>query len=230
VSCVTTKRQLTDYLEELVRQPLVDVFRPNFWPTTPDIFPEHLQHAGRGAFLSRLVLAATLSPAYGIYGPSFELMENVPRPGTEELADNEKYELREWDLDVPHSLRHVIARLNRIRRTNPALQETRTLLFHPTNNDLVICYSKRTPDGSNTVLVVVNLDPQHVHSAWVDLDLAALGLGGNAAFQAHDLLSDSRWSWSGSRNYVELSPEVVPAHVMVVRRLERTENDFEYFL
>jgi starch synthase (maltosyl-transferring) len=237
----TTKHELTRYLEELTRTELVEYFRPNFWPTTPDILPEHLQYGGRGAFLQRLVLAGTLSSNYGIYGPSFELMEHVPRRDgaqvVEELARNEKYQVRQWEWEAPNSLRHAIARLNRIRREHPALRDNRSLRFHHTDHDLVLCYSKRAgPAGggaggeSDIVLVVVNLDPHHAHGAWLDLDLAALGLAGDQGYQVHDLLGDARYSWRGSRNYVELSPHAMPAHVFAVRPFVRSEHMFEYYL
>lgn len=224
----TTKWELETYLTELSRPPVVDFFRPNFWPTTPDIFPEHLVGGGRAIFTQRLVLAATLSANYGIYGPSYELMENVRRPGVEELARNEKYQLRHWDLARADSLRHVVARVNRIRRTQPALGDLRSLHFHRTDNELVMCYSKRR--GDNVVLVVVNLDPHHTHRAYLDLDLAALGVDPERTFQVHDLLSGARYSWRGPRNFVELVPDEMPAHIFEVRRFARAENQFEYYL
>jgi starch synthase (maltosyl-transferring) len=224
----TTKPDLQKYLEELVQ--VADFYRPNFWPTTPDIFPEHLVHGGRGAFVSRLVLAATLSSNYGIYGPSYELMEHVQRPGVEELAHNEKYQLRTWDLERPDSLRHVMARLNQIRRAHPALHDNRSLKFHATDNELLIAYSKRSPDGSDVVLCIVNLDPHHTHRGWVDLDLGELGLPHDEAYQVHDLLGDARFTWRGARNFVEIDPRVMSAHVFELRRFVRTENQFEYFL
>jgi len=224
----TTKWEFEKYLTELASAPVADFFRPNFWPTTPDIFPEHLVHGGRAIFTQRLILAATLSASYGIYGPSYELMENVQRPGVEELARNEKYQLRAWDITSEHSLRHVIARLNRIRRAHPALQDLRSLVFHPTDNELVMTYSKRR--GDDIVLVVVNLDPGHTHRAWLDIDLAALDIQPDHTYQVHDLLSGARFSWRGPRNFVELVPDEMPAHIFEVRRFARSENQFEYFL
>jgi starch synthase (maltosyl-transferring) len=226
----TTKAELEAYATELATTEVAEYFRPNFWPTTPDIFPEHLVHGGRPAFAMRLVLAATLASNYGIYGPSYELGEREPRPGVEELARNEKYQVRTWDLDRADSLRHMIARLNRIRRAHPALHGNRTLRFHATDNELVTCYSKHTPDHSDIVLMVVNLDPHHVHRAWLTLDLAALGLTADDSFQVHDLLGDARYTWRGPRNFVELVPDQAPAHIFEVRRFVRSENQFEYFL
>jgi starch synthase (maltosyl-transferring) len=224
----TTKGELETYLTELASSPTADFYRPNFWPTTPDIFPEHLVQGGPAIFTQRLILACTLAANYGIYGPSYELMENVQRPGVEELARNEKYQLRRWDLAKPDSLRHVLARLNRIRRAHPALQDLRSLRFHKTDNELVLCYSKRR--GDSIVLCVVNLDPHHTHRAWLDIDLAALGIQADHAFQVHDLLSGARFSWRGPRNFVELVPDEMPAHIFEVRRFARSENQFEYFL
>jgi starch synthase (maltosyl-transferring) len=224
----TTKAELQTYLHELKESPVADFFRPNFWPTTPDIFPEHLVTGGRAAFVQRLVLAATLSPSYGIYGPSYELMESEPRPGVEELACNEKYQIRAWELDRVDSLRHVMARVNQIRRAQPALHDIRSLHFHDTDNDLLLCYSKQR--GDSIVLVVVNLDPHHSHRGWLDLDLEALGVRPDRSFQVHDLLSGARFTWRGPRNYIELVPEQAPAHIFEVRRFARSENQFEYFL
>ena len=225
-----TAHELAAYAREVASSPVAEFFRPSFWPTTPDIFPEYLAGAGRGAFVARLVLAATLSSAYGIYGPSFELMEHAPREGAEELARNEKYQVRHWDLDRPESLRHVIARLNRVRRAHPALHGNRSLRFHRSDNDLVLCYSKRTEDRGDVILVVVNLDPHHRHGAWLDLDLAELGIAPGQTFQVHDLLGDARYLWQGARNFVELEPDVMPAHVFELRRFVRSEHQFEYFL
>lgn len=224
----TTKWDLTTYCTEISRPPIADCFRPSFWPTTPDIFPEQLVHGGRGAFVQRVLLAGTLASSYGIYGPSYELMEATPRPGAEELARNEKYQIRTWDRDAAGSLRHLIARLNRIRKQHPALHDNRSLHFHATDNELVIAYSKRT--GDDVILCVVNLDPHHVHRTWLDLDLERLGVAPDQSFQVHDLLSDARFVWRGRSNFVELAPQVMPAHIFEVRAFARRENQFEYFL
>ncbi len=225
-----TKAEFQAYLTELTRPPVSEHYRPNFWPNTPDILPEHLQHGGRPTFLLRLVLAATLSSNWGIYGPSFELMEHLARPGAEEYIDNEKFQLRSWNLEDPRSLRDAIALVNRARRENAALQQTTRLTFHDTDNEALMAYSKVSDDRSSVVLVVVNMDPRHKHGGWVQLDLAALGIDPAESFQVHDVLSDARYSWTGARNYVELDPSLFPASLFVVRRKIRTEHDFEYFL
>jgi starch synthase (maltosyl-transferring) len=229
---------LTEYLKELTAGPVRHFFRPNFWPNTPDILHETLQHGGRPAFMMRAVLASTLAASWGIYGPAFELLEHRPREeGSEEYLDSEKYQLREWDLTRSESLRRVISRLNRIRRDHPALQRDRSLRFHGTDNEHLLCYSKRSrrpaagaPAGGDDLLVmVVNLDPGHRQAGWTQLDLEALGVGPAEDFQVHDLLGGAWYRWHGARNYVELDPGVTPAHVFHVVRHTRSERDFEHF-
>jgi len=223
-----TKQEITEYFSEITRPPVSDFFRPNAWPNTPDILTEYLQYGGRPAFVIRLVLAATLCANYGIYGPPFERLVHVARePGSEEYGDSEKYEVHLWE-DGDDDLSEMIAVINRIRRDNPALQQNVTLRFHNTDNDEIICYSKAS--GENVVVAVVNLDPHNTQSGWVDLDLAALNLHPARPFQVHELLSGARHTWRGSRNFVQLNPHVVPAHIFRIRRKVRTERDFEYFL
>jgi starch synthase (maltosyl-transferring) len=226
-----TRRELTDYFTELTQTDVREFFRPNLWPNTPDILTEQLQYGGRAAFQARLVLAATLGASYGIYGPAYELCENrALRPGSEEYLDSEKYQIRHWDLDRPESLREFIARINAIRRENPALQTNLRLRFHAVDNDQLIAYSKTSEDGRSAILAVVNLNPYQTHSGWVELSAEALGLPERQAYQMHDLLTDARYLWQGTRNYVELNPQVLPAHIFRVRRRVRTEQDFDYFL
>ncbi|MGH2378117.1 MAG: maltotransferase domain-containing protein [Candidatus Limnocylindria bacterium] len=226
----TTKSELTDYFTELTRTPVREYFRPNLWPNTPDILTEQLQYGGRPAFVSRLVLAATLGASYGVYGPAFELAEHrAVRHGSEEYLDSEKYQLRSWDWSEGAGIREIVTLVNRIRRENRALQADSSLRFHTTDSDALIAYSKRSPDGENVILTVVNLDPHHTQSGFVDLDLAELGVSESDSYQVHDLLGGGRYLWRGSRNYVELQPETLPAHVFAVRRRVRTERDFDYF-
>jgi starch synthase (maltosyl-transferring) len=224
-----TKHELMEYFTELSQGPGRDYFRPNVWPNTPDILTEYLQHGGRPAFVARLLLAATLAANYGIYGPAFELSERLPREsGSEEYLDSEKYQIREWDLERPDSLRHLIARVNAIRRSNPALQDDSTLSFVTIDNEQLIAYVKATADLSNALLMVVNLDPHHRQSGWIDLDLSALKLDAQTGYQVHDLLTDARYIWHGRRNFVEL--EAGMGHVFAVRRRIRDERDFDYFV
>jgi starch synthase (maltosyl-transferring) len=226
-----TKWELTEYFTELTQSESREYFRPNLWPNTPDILPEYLQFGGRPAFMIRLILAATLGASYGIYGPAYELMENTPRePGGEEYLDSEKYQIRHWNIARADSLKDLIARVNQIRKDNPALQSDWSLHFYPVDNDQIICYSKWTEDLTNIILVVVNLDAYHTQSGWVELPLEDLGLEAHFPYQMHDLLSDTRYLWHGSRNYVELNPQIIPAYIFRVRRRVRTERDFDYYL
>ncbi len=226
-----TAWEIKKYFSELAQTDLAEFFRPNLWPNTPDIMTEYLQNGGRPAFAARLILAATLGANYGIYGPAFELCEDRPRePGSEEYLNSEKYEIRTWDVDSPASLSELIGRVNRIRRDNPALHGDRSLRFHPVDNEQLICYSKHTADFSNVILTVVNLDPHHTHSGWVQLPLTELGLDTDKPFQVHDLLSEARYLWHSPRNFIELNPQVIPAHIFRVRKKIRTEHDFDYFL
>ena len=225
-----TKWEINQYLTELTQSGVREYFRPNFWPNTPDILTEYLQFGDRPAFLIRLTLAATLGSNYGVYGPAYELLENQSRePGSEEYLNSEKYEIRNWEIGRPDSLKDYMTRLNRIRHENPALQQYWNLQFYPVDNDELICYSKWSDDFADFILVVVNLDAYHTQNGWVELSLESLGLDPRQPYQLHDLLSGSRFLWHGARNYVELNPQVVPAHIFRLRRKVRTERDFEYY-
>ncbi|MEN8780057.1 MAG: alpha-1,4-glucan--maltose-1-phosphate maltosyltransferase [Desulfobacterales bacterium] len=226
-----TKWELEEYFQELTTSPVAEFFWPNLWPNTPDILTEYLQTGGRPAFIVRLILAATLGANFGIYGPAFEQMVDTPIEfGTEEYSDSEKYQIRFWDMNRPDSLKDLIARVNRIRHENSALQQDRNLIFLPVDNEQLISFGKYTEDRSNIVMMVVNLDPHHTHSGWVDIDFEKLQLEPQQPYQVHDLLSDARYLWHGGRNYIELNPQVMPAHIFRIRKKVRTERDFDYFM
>jgi starch synthase (maltosyl-transferring) len=226
-----TKQEITSYFLELTRSDAREYFRPNLWPNTPDILTEQLQYGGRAAFMARLVLAATLGANYGIYGPAFELCENrASGAGKEEYLDSEKYQIRDWAIDRPDNLAEFITLVNRIRRESPPLHSDRSLRFHPVDNEQLISYSKSTDDKTSAILVVVNLDPRHTQSGWVELPLEEFGLDPSSPFQGHDLLTGARFLWQGRRLYVELDPNAVPAHIIRLRRKVRTERDFDYYL
>ncbi len=212
-----TRWELTQYFTELTQTEVKEFFRPNLWPNTPDILNDYLRDGGRTAFMVRLVLAATLGASYGIYGPAFELCENRRKDKTsEEYLDSEKYEIKHWDIERPDSLKDFIAGVNRIRRGNPALQDDSGLRFHATDNEQLICYSKRTEDRTNVILVVVNLDCRYKQVGWVGLSLEELGLDSSRPYQVKDLLNKSLYTWQGPRNYVELNPAVFSAHIFRV--------------
>ncbi|WP_330237226.1 alpha-1,4-glucan--maltose-1-phosphate maltosyltransferase [Streptomyces sp. NBC_00566] len=213
-----SKQELTEYLTELSGDAAA-YMRPNFFANTPDILPAYLQDGGRPAFEVRAILAATLSPAWGIYS-GYELCENQALGhGSEEYLDSEKYQLkpRDWEAAAREgrTIAPLITRLNDIRRRHPALQRLRNLSFHRTDNDSVLAFSKST--GDDAVIVVVNLDPHHTQEATVSLDLPRLGLDWNDALSVHDELTGETYHW-GSGNYVCLSPGRAPAHVLRVER------------
>ena len=225
-----TKWAIEQYFNELTKTQAVEVMRPNLFANTPDILNEYLQHGGRPGFQIRLVLAATLGATYGIYGPPFEQCVGTPwKTGSEEYLDSEKYQVRHWDLDAPGNLVALITRVNAIRKDNPALHHYRNLQFVPTDNDQVIAYLRATPDFANLVLVVVNLDPHHTQSAWVRVPVGDLAIDQGEQYQVHDLISDARYLWTGESNFVQLDPNVCPAHIFRVRRRVKTERDFDYF-
>jgi starch synthase (maltosyl-transferring) len=201
--------ELTEYVSELAYSGEQEYFRPNFFANTPDILHAYLQHGGPPAFEARLVLAATLSPSYGIYS-GYEHFENVPVvEGSEEYLDSEKYEAKQRALDGP--LLPAIARLNAARRDNPALHHLSNVWFLETENDALIAYAKRT--GGNIVLVVVNMDP---HQTQEGLAIVPAELGTPPAFFVHDLLSDEHYQWRIGPNYVRLEPGVRQAHLLRV--------------
>jgi starch synthase (maltosyl-transferring) len=227
----TTKPELEAFFRECTRPAVQAFFRSSSWPNTPDILHAFLQYGGRAAFAMRAALAATLSASWGIYGPPFELVDQAAvRPGSEEYLDSEKYEIRHWNLDEPHSIAPLIARLNAIRRAHPALQSDARLRFHGTDNERLLCYSKTTADGSDVLLVVVSLDPHQRQAGHVSLSLEDLFLAPDTTYQAHDLLGGARFVWHGARNLVEIDPHQVPAQIFHLLRQRRTETDFEYFL
>lgn len=214
-----TRWEIASYAVELTRSEAREFLHPNFWVNTPDILPRALSEGGRPAFMARLALAATMGASYGVYGPAFELCERrAGGPSGEAYLDSEKYELRRWEVGREDSLKPFIAQVNRIRRENPALRGNERLVFHAADNELLLAYSKHTEDRSGIILGVVSLDPYHPQEGWVQLDLASLGIGLDEPFTVHDLLTDTSYSWRGSRNFVRLDPAVMPAHIFRVRR------------
>ena len=222
------KQELTEYLVELSRSEMKEYFRPNFFTNTPDILPEILQQGGRPAFKFRLVLAATLSPSYGIYS-GYELCENQALPGKEEYLDSEKYEIKVRDWDRPGNLVEYVTTINRIRRENPALHELENLEFYEADNDQVLFYGKSTFDKRNSVLVAVNLSPFQVQEAHLRIPIAALGIKPEDTYQLHNLITDRRDLMIGDSYIVRLDPQVEPAAIFAVRRWTHREQEFDYF-
>jgi starch synthase (maltosyl-transferring) len=231
--------ELREYLTELTRSGLEEFMRPNFFANTPDILHEYLQTGGRPAFEVRLILAATLSASYGIYS-GFELCEHVPvRPGSEEYLNSEKYEIKPRDWNQAGNLNELIARVNEIRRSHPALQQNGTLAFHETENPAFLWFSKTAPgplrpstssgrpepvEGRGTrpayddrVFVVATTDPHWMQHGRVRMPIAELGIGPHQSYVVEDLLDDTRYVWRDDWNYVKLDPAERVAHILVVR-------------
>ncbi len=213
----TAPQDLRRYFTELTER-TADMMRPNPWPNTPDILHAQLQHGGRPAFVVRAILAATLAANYGVYGPAFELQEGrAVREGSEEYLDSEKFQIRAWDVDRADSLAPLLARLNQIRREQPALQFDRTLRFHHCDDPDMLAYSKTDPNGvGDPVLVVVAANPSRAVAGQVDVDWAQLGLAYEADYHLVDHLGGTDYDWHGARNHVELSPWGLAAHVFTV--------------
>ncbi len=222
------KNELVDYFTELTQTEVAEYFRGNLFTNTPDILSPILQQGGRPAFKMRLALAATLSTLYGIYS-GYEFCENAAIPGTEEYLDSEKYEIKVRNTDAPGNIRDYIARMNTIRRENPALHEHRNLRFYDSDDDNILVYGKRSSDGGNAILVAVNLDPFEPHQAQVRLPLADLGIGDDERFQVHDLITDVRHLWKGSVQTIRLDPREEPAMILRVNRFPHKDYGMPCF-
>lgn len=226
-----TKHELIEYLNELTNTRVKEYFRPNFWPNTPDILSEYLQLGDRPAFFIRFILAAILSSNYGIYGPPYERFINQVISGKEEYLNSEKYEIKQWkNEDIKESTRDFISRINRIRRENPALQMTNNLKFYHVDNDNLLYFGKSSEDLSDIILIVVNLDPHYTQSGWVQVPLSEMGIEPDQPFLAQDLLGGDQYIWRGEYNYVELNPQVLPAHILKIKKRLKRETDFDYFI
>jgi starch synthase (maltosyl-transferring) len=212
-----SKQELIDYFTELTQTEMSEYFRPNLWPNTPYILPFVLQEGGRPTFMIRVLMAATLSPLYGIYS-GYELCENEALPGREEYLDSEKYQFKARDWNAPGNIKDWITRINQIRKQNRALQTLTNLRFYPADNDAILFYGKMTPARDNIILVVVNLDPFRKQNSLVHVPIEEFGQMESDDYQVHDLLNDARYTWRGRQNYVELDPEIQPAHIFLVHR------------
>jgi starch synthase (maltosyl-transferring) len=215
----TEADEIQEYLEELAHSPKADYMRPNFWPNTPDILAHPLRNGTPAAFKLRAVLAAMLTPSYGVYS-GYELIENEPMSdANEEYFHSEKYELRRRNWDDPRSIADCLTRINEIRRRHPALQRLRNIEFHRTTNPHLLAFSKRTDDGADVVLTVVNLDPWNAQEGTLALELDELGLPWDRPFEAYDEMTNQSFTWQGPEPYVRLDPYHDVAHVLALRPL-----------
>lgn len=208
-----TKKELEEYMTELTKGEMRYYFRPNFWPNTPDILPPEITYGGENAHIARLILAATLSSNYGLYGPVYEFGFTQPMPGKQEYVDNEKYEIKHWNWDEYTRIKELIARVNKIRKENPALQDTYNIEFAATTNDQIICYCKTDKRTGNMLIIAVNLDHFNTQAAEVRIPLEKIGMPVGQQYRVKDLLSGDKYKW-GETNYVELNPWEMPAHIL----------------
>jgi starch synthase (maltosyl-transferring) len=213
----TSKAELEEYLTELTQTELREYFRPNFWPNTPDILAFEMMNAGPNTFAKRLVLAATLSSNYGLYGPAYELIENTPNTnGKEEYFDSEKYETRHYDWDYRNRITELMAKVNHIRKEHPALQTTWNIHFTRTDNDNLMSYLKIDEAQHDIIWCIVNFDTEHRQSGYIEVPKQLLGIGRNVNLKVTDLLTGEQYYWFNEWNYVELDPNKYPAHIMQV--------------
>lgn len=209
-----SREDFAEYMHTLTQTEVREYFRPNFWPNTPDILPPHLTEGGEAAHIARMILAATLSSNWGMYGPVYEFGLNVPMPAKEEYIDNEKYEVRHWDWNRRTRISDTITRINQIRKENTALQYTHNIHISQADNPQLFAFAKKSPNGKNIVLVVVNLDFRWKQAGWVKVPLEDLGYPSTLNYKVHDLLSGHKYHWQNEWNYVELEPSSMPAHIL----------------
>lgn len=224
-----TKQELTQYLTEIALSEIHEYFHPNLWVNTPDILTEELQRGGPAVFMSRLILAATLSSNYGMYAPAFEWMEQEAVPGTEEYLNSEKYQLRTQRQTPPHTLKSLITQINAIRKKCVALHYTSNLKFLEVDNDHILFYGKFHPTQAENLFILVNLDPFHAQTGTFQLPLKELGLSEKHSYRVHELLSDRHYHWEGELQQVTLTLDR-PAALFSIQKRVRREVDFEYFL
>jgi starch synthase (maltosyl-transferring) len=222
------KQEFIDYFTELTQTEVAEYMIGNLFTNTPDILPVVLQNASRSAFKMRAVLAATLSSVWGIYN-GFELCEGTPKPGTEEYLNSEKYQYKVWDWDRPGNIKAFIKKLNTVRKAHPALQTYSNVHFYESDNENIIFYGKYTPDLQDIILVIVNLDPFKKEESFISVPIEELQIRPDESYQVIDLLTEEKFYWQGTRNFVSLDPEKEPAHILMVRRWARREQDFDYY-
>ncbi len=218
----TNKQEMEEYLTELTQTELREYFRPNFWPNTPDILAFELMNAGPNAFAKRLLLAATLSSNYGLYGPAYEFLENAPNTnGKEEYFNSEKYEIRHYDWGYRNRMTALITRLNQIRKEHPALQTSWNIHFTRTDSEQLMSYVKYTEDMENIIWCIVSFDAEFRQSGFVEVPKQLLGIGRNVNLKVTDLLTGEVYHWFNEWNYVEIDPDKYPGHVLLVEKKQR---------
>jgi starch synthase (maltosyl-transferring) len=208
-----SKKELQDYMVELTQTSRQYFFRPNFWPNTPDILPEHLTTGGNNMHIIRLLLAATLSSSYGLYGPVFQRGINQPMPGKEEYIDNEKYEIKYWGPVAETRIWKMVRKINHIRKEFAALQYTNNIEFLNTSNDAVMAFIKRDELSQRHIIVVINLDAVNTQTAWINIPQQELTQLYGPVLHITDHLNNEHYEWDKDWNYIELNPDIKCAHL-----------------
>lgn len=211
-----TRKELEEYITELTATNRQHFFRPNFWPNTPDILPEHLVHGGENMHIIRLILAATLSSNYGLYGPVYERGINKPMAGKEEYTDNEKYEIKYWAPTEETRIWKTIKKINHIRKEFEALQHTNNIELLNSSNDKVMAYLKRDELAHRHLIIIINLDEKNTQSGWVNIPYAELTRLHGPVLSITDQLNNETYDWTGDWNYIELDPYTKPAHIFSI--------------
>jgi starch synthase (maltosyl-transferring) len=222
------KEELIEYMTELTRSGIAEYLQGNLFTNTPDILPPILQRGGTPAFKMRLVLAATLSPVYGIYN-GFELCENRAIPGTEEYLNSEKYEYKVWDWDRPGNIKNYIARINKIRKENAALQGNRNLRFYDSDDENILFYGKMAATKDNLIFVVVNLDPFQTHESIIRIPVKEFGISLHEKYMVDELINGTTYLWTGETQKITLDPAIEPAMVLRISRWAYKDYDTPCF-
>ncbi len=222
-----TKREMTRFIQSVTDKQVAEYFRPNLWTNTPDILPLDLQYDSKAAFMIRLALAATLSSNYGVYGPPFERLLNKPLGESEEYRDGEKYEVKYWEKKDTLPIRAFMTKLNRIRRTNPALQKTANIQVYETGAPSLLYFAKF---ASKSLLIIINMNPFETASCTVKIPLLELGINQDASYQMHELIQDRHIIHEGDDLLVTIDPQEMPCRIYQVQTPIRREKGFEYFM
>ncbi len=226
-----TKSELINYLNELNNNDKIDYYRPNFWPNTPDILNEFLQHRDRNAFKVRFILAALLSPNYGIYGPAFELCENIPiKEYSEEYMNSEKYEICKWNIDNKRSISHFISKVNGIRNNNSIYRSNINFEFLNIDNENLLAFARYSDDFSDIHIIIINIDTNWKQAGWLELPIDKFNIERGKPYQVYDQLNNNYYIWNDNKNYIELNPKNKIAHVFEIRKLKKTEKNFDYYI
>jgi starch synthase (maltosyl-transferring) len=224
-----SKIEIESYIEDLTKSNISEFFRPNFWPNTPDILSEFLQHGGKQSFAIKFLLASLLSSNYGIYGPAFESCNNQGISGKEEYLNSEKYEIKRWDEHESDYLVQLITNINDIRKKNQALQQTNNILLLPCTSDSVISFCKFTSDSVNVIIACINLDPFHRHVTTIDLTELGKKVIDISKSYFEELNGGENYFQTDNQLELDMDKVLYPAFIFKVNVLNTNEESFSYY-